>query len=214
MEYDMIIIKPSLDDALVHFGVKGMKWGIRKKRPIGLGRRAQRRVNTEYQVKKKSKGYSEKTYQKFKKKGMTHAQAVEAAKKSRKKKIAAIAIGAAAVGLTALAIYRKKNGMGKNANQIQIFENQLKQREADRQAAMNNYKFKSLKEYEAAKESLKGQIQRQYDAGLRNKNEVTDNELRRYGKRLSELNKASRSLVNRRAKLNKAISSFNKAGYR
>ena len=32
MTYDGVIIKPSLDDVLEHHGVKGMKWGIRKRR--------------------------------------------------------------------------------------------------------------------------------------------------------------------------------------
>ncbi len=30
MEYDGVILKPDLDEALEHYGVLGMKWGIRK----------------------------------------------------------------------------------------------------------------------------------------------------------------------------------------
>ena len=30
MEYDGVIIKPSLDEALEHYGVAGMRWGVRK----------------------------------------------------------------------------------------------------------------------------------------------------------------------------------------
>lgn len=42
--YDGVIIKPSLDDVLEHHGVKGMKWGFRKRRV--LKGRANRRINT------------------------------------------------------------------------------------------------------------------------------------------------------------------------
>lgn len=42
--YDGVIIKPSLDDVLEHHGVKGMKWGFRKRRV--LKGRANRQINT------------------------------------------------------------------------------------------------------------------------------------------------------------------------
>lgn len=42
--YDGVIIKPSLDEVLEHHGVKGMRWGFRKRRV--LKGRANRRINT------------------------------------------------------------------------------------------------------------------------------------------------------------------------
>lgn len=46
-EYDYIITKPELnEDLLMHFGVKGMRWGHRKARPVGNGRRVGRRDPT------------------------------------------------------------------------------------------------------------------------------------------------------------------------
>lgn len=37
--------KPSLDEALAHFGVKGMKWGQHKAEPSGISRKQNRQMN-------------------------------------------------------------------------------------------------------------------------------------------------------------------------
>lgn len=46
MMYDGIVLKPPLDDALEHYGVKGMKWGRRKKKEVkAKARRYQKEIN-------------------------------------------------------------------------------------------------------------------------------------------------------------------------
>lgn len=44
--YDGVVLKPSLDEALAHYGVPGMRWGHRKQqlRSMGLNRKQARRV--------------------------------------------------------------------------------------------------------------------------------------------------------------------------
>ena len=115
-EYDYVITKPPLDDVLEHHGVKGQKWGIRKQRPVlGLARRrvntgvssAKSRLSKYTKNSKKRKGYSSKDYKKYRKRGMNHNQAIEAAKRDRKKKVAAVAIGAAALTIGVLAARKK-----------------------------------------------------------------------------------------------------------
>ena len=174
-EYDGVILKPPLDDVLEHHGVKGMKWGIRKQKvSTGLARR---RVNTGEAVseagqkaksimskigknvseRKKRMGYSEKTYQKYKKKGMSDSEAVEAAKKSRKKKVAAVAIGAAALTIGVLAA-RKHNINVQNAKRLanqtgdtKALEKQLKENAKKAKNAWKDYKFDDADHYARAK---------------------------------------------------------------
>lgn len=84
--YDYIILKPPLDDYLEHHGVKGMRWGHRKQK------------------------YSVKTYNKYKKAGMSKEEAKnQAIKKRRIAKIIGISAGVAAAGLAAYGTYKFMN---------------------------------------------------------------------------------------------------------
>lgn len=163
---------PSYDEYLEHFGIPGMKWGHRKQ-PIrtgtGRGRKfgsldARRKVTSSRfsgqavqkpkKVKKKHKGYSEKTYKKFKQQGMTHAQAVDAAKKSRRKKIAGLAVGAAAIGLTALAVKSKYNTPRRGETQIQMYERRAREKRIKEDKKAANFKFSNQKHYQAVKNQV------------------------------------------------------------
>lgn len=94
MIYDGVIIKPSLDDVLEHHGIKGMRWGHRKQR-IKKGRRRR---------------YSIKTYEKYKKAGMTDEQAQKEAERKRKvAKVTAIAAGLTLAAIGGYALYKYKS---------------------------------------------------------------------------------------------------------
>lgn len=206
--YDYVIEKPSLDDALIHYGIRGMRWGHRKQ--------VQRQVRVA-RPRRQHRGYSQKSYEKYRQTGMTHNEAVTAAKNKRKKVIAGIIAGAAIAGATAYGVHSVKS-----KNQVNYWENKSKKAEAKRQKKMNNFKFRSLNEYNAAKDSLTKKAEQDYKAGKRNKVEITDGELRRYGYRTRELTKLTKKAANplisetsatgrkRRAKKNKAIQEYNK----
>ena len=165
-EYDGVILKPPLDDVLEHHGVKGMKWGIRKQKvSTGLARRS---VNTgtatsstsKYTKNAKSrKGYSDKDYQKYKAKGMSHQQAVDAAKSARKKKIAGVAAAAAIAGLTIGVLAARKHNINvQNAKRLanqtgdtKALEKQLKENAKKAKNAWKNYKFDDADHYARAK---------------------------------------------------------------
>lgn len=50
--YDYIITKPPLDDdTLTHFGVKGMKWGVRKDKDKPVSARKQKRIDKKNKIK-------------------------------------------------------------------------------------------------------------------------------------------------------------------
>ena len=77
MTYDGVILKPDLDEALEHYGVLGMKWGHRKKRPVSLlkGRRnytrteskkAMNEINSYYKKAKAGKGLKTRSYEPMK----------------------------------------------------------------------------------------------------------------------------------------------------
>lgn len=84
--HDYVILKPPLDDFLEHHGVKGMRWGHRKQK------------------------YSVKTYNKYKKAGMSEEEAKnQAIKKRRIAKIIGISAGVAAAGLAAYGTYKFMN---------------------------------------------------------------------------------------------------------
>lgn len=190
-EYDYVITKPPLDDVLERHGVKGQKWGIRKQRPVlGLARR---RVNTgiastksrlsKYtKNSKKRKGYSSKDYKKYRKRGMNHNQAIEAAKRDRKKKIAAVAIGAAALTIGVLAA-RKHNIKIQEAKRLanrtgdtNALEKQLKER-AKRGALEQKWT-------EAVKKA--GGDQTKVDPS---KIKVSGNEVKKYAHKVTEMTK-------------------------
>lgn len=125
--YDYIITKPELnEDLLMHFGVKGMRWGHRKQRPVSLGRRV-RSANDKFvsNYNKKHKGKDPRKSVGYKlasgpfgqaglKAGQRH-QAKKAAKangslssdqkKERAKKIAKGAAIAAGVAVGAMAMH-------------------------------------------------------------------------------------------------------------
>lgn len=67
-EYDYLITKPDLnEDLLMHFGVKGMRWGHRKARPISALRRAGKAARPQNPIKAAkmvSKGVSMKRQKK------------------------------------------------------------------------------------------------------------------------------------------------------
>ena len=67
-EYDYLITKPELnEDLLMHFGVKGMRWGRRKQRPVSSLRRAGKSARPQNPVKAAkmvSKGISMKRQKK------------------------------------------------------------------------------------------------------------------------------------------------------
>lgn len=176
-EYDGIIEKPSLDE-LYHHGVKGQKWGIRKQRPtLGLARRrirtgsASSRISKYTRNPRKRKGYSSKDYQKYKSRGISHAKAVEYAKRDRKKKIAAVAIGAAALTIGVLAA-RKHNIKIQEAKRLanqtgdtKALERQLKEKVKKQANAWKDYKFDNVDHYETAK---KGAYLQKYQEAVRN----------------------------------------------
>ena len=188
-EYDGIIEKPSLDE-LYHHGVKGQKWGIRKQRPtLGLARRRVSTGSTSSRTSKytrnprKRKGYSSKDYQKYKSRGISHAKAVEYAKRDRKKKIAKIVIGAAAI---------KK---GKATNDTALFEKRYQQNLQKQANAWKDFKFKDDKHYAAVRTALLNQklMEAEQKAGKRldlSSIKVTGEELRKHGYRLQQLSKA------------------------
>lgn len=195
-EYDGIIEKPSLDE-LYHHGIKGQKWGIRKQRPtLGLARRristgsASSRTSKYTRNPRKRKGYSSKDYQKYKSRGISHAKAVEYAKRDRKKRIAKIVIGAAAIGLTALAIKK-----GKATNDTALLEKRYQQNLQKQANAWKDFKFKDDKHYAAVRTALLNQklMEAEQKAGKRldpSSIKVTGEELRKHGYRLQQLSKA------------------------
>ena len=63
--YDGVVIKPDIDDLLEHHGVKGQKWGHRKKRTPLLGRMMAKSIQKN---KKKSNERRKKSIEKYKKK--------------------------------------------------------------------------------------------------------------------------------------------------
>ena len=227
-EYDYVITKPPLDEFLEHHGVKGQKWGIRKQKPtLGLARRSvntgtvsapQQSSTSKYtRNAKKRKGYSAKDYSKYRKQGMSHTQAISAAKKSRKKKIAAVAIGAAALTVGVLAA-RKHNINTQNAKRLasqtgdtRALEKQLKANAKKAQNAWKDYKFDNADHYAKAKqgawqqkytEAVKKAGGRQQDVDLK-KIKVSGNDVKKYAHRMSEMAKEtaeraeSRKLKNR-----------------
>ena len=212
-EYDFVITKPPLDDVLEHHGVKGQKWGIRKQRPtLGLARR---RVNTgtastssssisKYtRNPKQRKGYSAKDYRKYRKQGMSHNQAIKAAKSARKKKIAGVAIAAAAVTIGVLAA-RKHNINVQNAKRLasqtgdtRALEKKLKENAKKQANAWKNYKFDNVDHYAKAKrgaweqkytEAVKKAGGKQENVDLK-KIKVSGNDIKKYAHRMSEMAK-------------------------
>lgn len=215
-EYDFVITKPPLDDVLEHHGVKGQKWGVRKQRPI-LGM-ARRRVNTGLGILQKSrtskytknakkrKGYSAKDYSKYRKKGMSHAQAIKAAKSARKKKVAAVAIGAAALTIGVLAARNrniKLNEAKRLANQssdTKALEKQLREKTKKAANAWKDYKFDNVDHYESAK---KGALKQKYTEAVRaaggkqetvdlKKIKVSGNDIKKYAAKQAQLAEEAR----------------------
>lgn len=211
-EYDYVITKPPLDDVLEHHGVKGQKWGIRKQRPVlGLARRrvntgvasAKSRLSKYTKNSKKRKGYSSKDYKKYRKRGMNHNQAIEAAKRDRKKKIAAVAIGAAALTIGVLAA-RKHNIKIQEAKRLanrtgdtNALEKQLKERAKKEASAWKEYKFDNADHYARAK---RGALEQKWTEAVKkaggdqtkvdpSKIKVSGNEVKKYAHKVTEMTK-------------------------
>ena len=212
-EYDYVITKPPLDEFLEHHGVKGQKWGIRKQKPtLGLARRrfntgtvstGQSRTSKYTRNAKNRKGYSAKDYSKYRKKGMNHTQAIAAAKKARKKKIAAVAIGAAALTIGVLAA-RKHNINVQNAKRLanqtgdtKALEKQLKANAKKAQNAWKDYKFDNADHYAKAK---RGALEQKWTEAVRkaggdqtkvdpSKIKVSGNEVKKYAHKMTEMTK-------------------------
>ena len=159
--YDYVIEKPELsEETLMHYGVRGMKWGIRKQRPILDTRRF--RTGTakpmssnpragRVKPKKKRKGYSDKDYQKYKAKGMTHKEAEERARKDRKKKIKKVALLAAGLTLAGAYAYKKSNTPYKGETREQMYERKAALKARNEEYKKTHYKYKNQKEFEKRK---------------------------------------------------------------
>ena len=183
----MITYTPTPDyynNYIAHHGVKGMKWGIRND-PI----RTHRKKGS---IKKKKKitykGYSNKQYQKYKNQGMDDMQAIKAAKDRRKKTIRNIAIGAAALTLTAIAA-KKMYDSGfnlKGMSQREVFEKRAAK--IAEKTNYKNFKFKNRRDYEAAKLSAaKTEFMKAISKGNQGKFEdfykwVDEDTIKRYAK--------------------------------
>lgn len=158
--YDGLITKPELNtDLLMHYGVKGMHWGQRKARPVSLGIR--RGIRSSGNITKKkpkkaakpNKGYSMAQYDKYRAQGMSHDQAVSAARDHRRKIIRNIAIGAAAVTVAALAAHKVySSGFNlKGLSQAQVYEKRLNKKINKQNYINKNFKFKNQNDYMRAK---------------------------------------------------------------
>lgn len=64
MVYDYVITKPELDDALAHYGVRGMRWGVRKAiRKGGIMTRRKAKIFGDLDIKRRqATSRSEKKY--------------------------------------------------------------------------------------------------------------------------------------------------------
>ena len=158
--YDGLITKPELNtDLLMHYGVKGMHWGQRKARPVSLGIRRGMRSSGNITKKKPkkaakpNKGYSMAQYDKYRAQGMSHDQAVSAARNHRRKTIRNIAIGAAAVTVAALAAHKVySSGFNlKGLSQRQVYEKRAAKTMAKKD--YKNFKFKNQADFMRAKAS-------------------------------------------------------------
>lgn len=99
--YDYIITKPELnEDLLMHFGVKGMRWGHRKQRPVSTGIKRKKRFNQTLGYKAAHK--ARKTF--YPTKAEKNSPAGQA-RKERAKKIAKGAAIAAGVAVTAMGVH-------------------------------------------------------------------------------------------------------------
>lgn len=192
--YDGLITKPELNtDLLMHYGVKGMHWGQRKARPVSLGIR--RGIRSSGNVTKKkpkkaakpNKGYSMAQYDKYRAQGMSHDQAVSAARNHRRKTIRNIVIGAAAVTVAALAAHKVySSGFNlKGLSQQQVYEKRLAKAAARKD--YKNFKFKNQADYLRAKESA---VQTEWmKAGRKGdvrdfRKYIDEDTIKRYGKSL------------------------------
>ena len=226
-EYDFVILKPPLDDVLEHHGVKGMKWGIRKQK-ISLGlNRARRKINTgvsqisksrntNYAKKAKNrKGYSAKDYAKYRKKGMSHTQAIAAAKKARKIKIAAVVTAAAAITIGVL-VARKHNIKVQDAKRLanqtgdtKALEKQLREQTKAQANAWKNYKFDDVDHYARAK---RGALEQKWTQAVKaaggdqtkvdpKKIKVSGNDIKKYAHNVTQMqNEAARRVEARKLK--------------
>jgi hypothetical protein len=192
--YDGLILKPELnEDLLMHFGIKGMRWGHRKARPVSLSSRRGTRSSGDAakrkpkKAKKQRKGYSMAQYDKYRAQGMSHDQAVSAARDHRRKTIRNIAIGAAAVTVAAL-VARKVYNSGfnlKGLSQQQVYEKRLAKAAARKD--YKNFKFKNQADYLRAKESA---VQTEWmKAGRKGdlrdfRKYIDEDTIKRYGKSL------------------------------
>lgn len=158
-EYNGLTTKPELsEELLIHYGVPGMKWGVRKARPVSLGLRRRGTASSGKVVKSrpkakkvKTKGYSKRQYDKYRSQGMSHTQAEAAAKEHRKKVVAGVVVGAAALSLTALAAHKMyKGGFNlKGKSQQQVFNERIAKDAARKD--YHNFKFKNQQDYMRAK---------------------------------------------------------------
>ena len=158
-EYNGLTTKPELnEELLMHYGVPGMKWGVRKARPVSLGLRRRGTASSGKIVKSKpkvtkvkKKGYSKKQYNKYRSQGMSHTQAEAAAREHRKKVVKGVVVGAAALTLTGLAAHKMyKSGFNlKGKSQQKVFEERIAKEAARKD--YHNFKFKNQKDYMYAK---------------------------------------------------------------
>lgn len=141
------------NDYLMHYGVKGMHWGQRKARPISLGRIRRKKTSSKVVKAKKRKGYSDAMYDRYRAQGMSHDQAISAARDHRRRTIRNVAIGAAVLTVTALAA-RTAYNRGFNVRgltQAQVYEKRAAKAAARKD--YKNFKFKNQNDYMRAKAS-------------------------------------------------------------